>query len=965
MNVSRALPLLRIALGFAAGGAVMASASASAQSTCQVPFEAYLADSDGVPVDDTLDVTLRFYSAATGGEAIDCRSFPDTTIRQGWVRVTLDECDGPPAVGDCGVLTLDDIIEAVEDAAGTTYLTVQIGDEPEMSPRIAVGAAPTAYEANRARICEELEGFDDTLDAALMSMATLESLSCELGQVPQYNGFEWECAAERLLTEAEVDFYVEDNGYVTEEALAAVATSGSFADLVDIPAGLEDGDTEYEAGLGILIEGTTISVDRDLIESWIGGTEALPECDGPGQVMSWDGSRWACSDAWARLPEATCTPGQCLTYALGELTCTPCGGEGGGSGGGVANGFAITDAWGYVWDGIQRPTRTWEEANTICEGLGGRLPTVTELHHNNANTGIGSIAGTEATSYLWTAIASHNSGQHVSVRLSDGNISYTADTSRLAFRCVWPDFESEAFDGDYCNGDPGAGCTTLDGWWNVDQFDRPPLTWTAAVNECNYYNASIPRTSEFARLVQSGWTNGSNNWLWMGDAKYWYNNNWGLAIGRWTGDGDDRWGWDNGTHGALSTATSSRAFRCIGLRDEGFGVAPDAPACSGDECFTYETRRSRIWADSADRTAANFSAAAEVCRMAGARLPNIVDFTELVAHGWTGGTNAWLWLADPAYRYSGTYGYFTTRWTGDGNPYWRPDSSSMTVQNSTSSVAYRCVWTETYEDTPTACAADEVQVWDGDAFDCETSVDGDSDGEGNPGGLQLVDDWGNAWDLFARPTSSWADATATCESIGGRLPTPTEVYRVRANQEDNDSIGDVSSTAYIWTLAPDPRTDQRVTIRVSDGGVSNSAESSALPYRCVWPSTETEVFTGRACAGPAESPCFTAGRARLDQRDRAPVPLSAANWECSYFGGRLADADDFMRFTHAGAPNGTNNWLWLNNPIYRYSNQYNYAIGRWTGTGTTGWQYQSGPFGTDAPETNRYHFRCVYDDDLR
>lgn len=76
------------------------------------------------------------------------------------------------------------------------------------------------------------------------------------------------------LTEAQVDAFVANDGYATLTqvdaglaALAEVARDGSFASLVDVPAGLADGDdvATYTVGDGLTLSGSTISVASDVV----------------------------------------------------------------------------------------------------------------------------------------------------------------------------------------------------------------------------------------------------------------------------------------------------------------------------------------------------------------------------------------------------------------------------------------------------------------------------------------------------------------------------------------------------------------------------------------------------------------------------------------------------------------------------------------------------------------------------
>jgi hypothetical protein len=86
-----------------------------------------------------------------------------------------------------------------------------------------------------------LDGDDDTL--AMMS--------CESGAVLRFDGLGWGCAIDRVLTADEVDGIVADKGYALSALLAAVATSGSYDDLTDLPPALaklsltEDGSLSF------------------------------------------------------------------------------------------------------------------------------------------------------------------------------------------------------------------------------------------------------------------------------------------------------------------------------------------------------------------------------------------------------------------------------------------------------------------------------------------------------------------------------------------------------------------------------------------------------------------------------------------------------------------------------------------------------------------------------------------------
>jgi hypothetical protein len=75
------------------------------------------------------------------------------------------------------------------------------------------------------------------------------------------------CAKDGMLSEADVDAFAGNNGYAVAADLAKVASTGLFADLKNIPAGLADGDGDV---LGALT------------------------CQN-FQIPKWDGTKWACN----------------------------------------------------------------------------------------------------------------------------------------------------------------------------------------------------------------------------------------------------------------------------------------------------------------------------------------------------------------------------------------------------------------------------------------------------------------------------------------------------------------------------------------------------------------------------------------------------------------------------------------------------------------------------------------------
>ncbi len=632
---------------------------------------------------------------------------------------------------------------------------------------------------------------------------------------------------------------------------------------------------------------------------------------------------------------------------------------------GKPNGYSVTDAWGAIWDGVARSPKPWVAAKADCEASGGRLPSVTELWRNNATTGLYSIAESTATSYLWTQIASYEAdGRRMNVRLSDGSTTSTPLVSSMAYRCVWMT-NPASFTGANCLGAAGAGCSPLGWFWNVDTRDRPAMNLAAAVNDCSFHNGSLTSAREIQELAQTGMPNPTNNWLWLSDREYWYSGNYGYDLARVATNPQPHWTWSSESgQGTLAPASSSYGFRCVGKRSESFGVLPSNPACNGG-CFTSLRGKSRLTADSVDRTAATVATASETCRNLGAVLPDSGEFLDLVHAGWPEGSNNWQWTGNTVYD-GWSAGYATSRWTGTGAENWVVDATTSSYSGAATSYPYRCVWRERFSDSGLpSCASGEVPNWNGTAFLCAPASAGDSGGKAVPNGVQFIDDWGNAWDSGERAPATLAEAKSLCSAAGGRLPTATEVFRVRANQSLVPSIG--TSVTYLWTILPSDRAAQGIMIRTSDGTTSLMTTTTAIAFRCIWPRTMGNVFDRSACYGEPSAPCFESDRVRIDRYDRAPVPQPSAAFECALHGGRLLEHNDVLRVIHGGAPNGSGGWLWTGEPNYWYNAGYGYGIAAWTGTGIPAWAYQnsaSPPTGNVGWNANFYRFRCMFSDEL-
>ena len=108
-----------------------------------------------------------------------------------------------------------------------------------------------ATVATTGNFSDLLEIPEDLQDGDNDTLATME---CAPGEALIQTETGWTCSTfeDTTLSEETVDAFISNNGYALADDLAAIALSGSFSDLTDIPAGLEDGDNEGITGAGSL-----------------------------------------------------------------------------------------------------------------------------------------------------------------------------------------------------------------------------------------------------------------------------------------------------------------------------------------------------------------------------------------------------------------------------------------------------------------------------------------------------------------------------------------------------------------------------------------------------------------------------------------------------------------------------------------------------------------------------------------
>ncbi|HOX46030.1 MAG TPA: hypothetical protein PK668_20675 [Myxococcota bacterium] len=136
---------------------------------------------------------------------------------------------------------------------------------------------------------------------------TLAGIACGVGQVIKWTGAAWACDddidtdTDTTLSEAEVDAFVANNGYALSADLELVAFTGDYNDLLNVPAGLLDGDDDTLAGLtcadGQLPAWDDTNAVWECVDDLDTDTLMTLACL-DGQVAKWDdvAGTWACAD---------------------------------------------------------------------------------------------------------------------------------------------------------------------------------------------------------------------------------------------------------------------------------------------------------------------------------------------------------------------------------------------------------------------------------------------------------------------------------------------------------------------------------------------------------------------------------------------------------------------------------------------------------------------------------------------
>jgi hypothetical protein len=109
-----------------------------------INYQGYLTDSGGNPINSTLEMTFSTYDVAEGGSPIWTETHPSVIVTDGLFNVLLG------SINHINASHFPDI---------NCYLGVQVGSDPEMTPRQQI--VSVAY-AHRCHVADTLDGWDST-----------------------------------------------------------------------------------------------------------------------------------------------------------------------------------------------------------------------------------------------------------------------------------------------------------------------------------------------------------------------------------------------------------------------------------------------------------------------------------------------------------------------------------------------------------------------------------------------------------------------------------------------------------------------------------------------------------------------------------------------------------------------------------------------------------------------------------
>jgi hypothetical protein len=178
--------------------------------------------------------------------------------------------------------------------------------------------------------------------------------------------------------------------------------------------------------------------------------------------------------------------------------------------------------------------------------------------------------------------------------------------------------------------------------------------------------------------------------------------------------------------------------------------------------------------------------------------------------------------------------------------------------------------------------------------------------EGGAADGYILDPWGYIWESQVRTATNWNAANSNCTSMGGRLPTPTEVFRNNL-ATGSGILPATDSTTYFWTNIP-AYAGAYITIRTSNGSTTYYSATSNISYRCVWPLKDEATFKDAYIYSDPGDPGFqieiNGQKFFMDTKSRPRLTYNAALREAAFYKAFIPTESMMTAAIKAGLPNG-------------------------------------------------------------
>jgi hypothetical protein len=240
------------------------SSPALADVPTRLPIQGFLSDSGGAPIDGTIPAAFSIYSSASGGSPLYTES----------VNLVLDTGNFVVTLGASNALSA-----AMFRDNNALYLGISVDGELEMAPRLALDTVAYAFRAQFASDSLGMGGmaassWQQRVTGACASGSSIRGVNANGTVLCETDDGGPAYTAGSGLTLAGTEFAVDTSAL--QVRVSGTCPSGQYIRAIDsvgaVTCQADNGGTSYTAGGGLLLTGTTFSVDSSAVQARVTGT---------------------------------------------------------------------------------------------------------------------------------------------------------------------------------------------------------------------------------------------------------------------------------------------------------------------------------------------------------------------------------------------------------------------------------------------------------------------------------------------------------------------------------------------------------------------------------------------------------------------------------------------------------------------------------------------------------------------